>query len=63
MIDKVVMRSISELLAIEQVDRLSPQACRTAARERFDVRQMIDRYFGFYEKIARLHSGHPGQAA
>jgi glycosyltransferase involved in cell wall biosynthesis len=49
--------------AIEQVDRLSPQACRTAARERFDVRQMIDRYFGFYEKIARLHSGHPGQAA
>jgi hypothetical protein len=24
---------------------------------------MIDRYFGFYEKIAGLHSGRPGQAA
>ena len=49
--------------AIEQVDRLSPQACRTAARERFDARQMIDRYFAVYEKIARLHSHRPGRAA
>jgi glycosyltransferase involved in cell wall biosynthesis len=48
--------------AIKQVDRLSPQACRAAARGRFDVRQMIDRYFAVYEKIARRHS-HPGQAA
>ncbi len=49
--------------AIEQVDRLSPQACRAVARERFDVHQMIDRYFAVYEKIARFHSRHPGQAA
>jgi glycosyltransferase involved in cell wall biosynthesis len=49
--------------AIEQVDRLSPQACRAAARERFDARQMIDRYFAVYEKIAQLPSRHPGQAA
>jgi glycosyltransferase involved in cell wall biosynthesis len=49
--------------AIEQVDRVSPQACRTAARERFDVRQMIDRYFAFYEKIARIRSRRPGRAA
>jgi glycosyltransferase involved in cell wall biosynthesis len=49
--------------AIEQVDRLSPQACRTAARERFDVHQMIDQYFAVYEKIAQLSSRRPGQAA
>jgi hypothetical protein len=49
--------------AIGEVDRLSPQACRTAARERFDVRHMIDRYFAVYEKIARLHGHRPGQAA
>ncbi len=49
--------------AIEQVDRLSPQACRAAARERFDVRQMTDRYFAAYEKIARLRSSPPGRAA
>jgi glycosyltransferase involved in cell wall biosynthesis len=49
--------------AIGEVGRLSPQACRTAARERFDVRHMIDRYFAVYEKIARLHSHRPGQAA
>jgi glycosyltransferase involved in cell wall biosynthesis len=49
--------------AIGEVDRLSPQACRAAARERFDVRQMIDRYFVAYKKIAWLHGRHPGQAA
>jgi glycosyltransferase involved in cell wall biosynthesis len=49
--------------AIEQVDRLSPQACRTAARERFDVRHMIDRYFAVYEKIVRLHGHRPVEAA
>jgi glycosyltransferase involved in cell wall biosynthesis len=49
--------------AIEQVDRLSPQACRTAARERFDIRQMIDRYFAVYEKIAQLPNRRPGQVA
>ncbi len=49
--------------AVEQVDRLSPQACRAAARERFDVRQMIDRYFAVYEKIAQLHGRRPGEAA
>ena len=36
---------------------------REPARERFDVRHMIDRYFAVYEKIAGLHSGRPGQAA
>jgi glycosyltransferase involved in cell wall biosynthesis len=49
--------------AIKQADRLSPQACRTAARERFDVRQMIDRYFTAYKKIAWFHGRRPGQAA
>src|SRR6266446_1869529 len=49
--------------AIEQVDRLSPHACRAAARDRFDVRHMIDRYFAVYEKIARLHGRRPGEAA
>jgi glycosyltransferase involved in cell wall biosynthesis len=49
--------------AIQQVDRLSPQACRAAARERFDVHRTIDRYFAAYEKIARLHRRRPGQAA
>jgi glycosyltransferase involved in cell wall biosynthesis len=49
--------------AIEQVDRLSAHACRAAARDRFDVRHMIDRYFAVYEKIARLHGRRPGEAA
>ena len=49
--------------AIGEVDRLSPQACRTAARERFDVRYMIDRYFAVYERIARLHGHRPVEAA
>jgi glycosyltransferase involved in cell wall biosynthesis len=49
--------------AISEVDRLTPQACRTAARERFDVRQMIDRYFAVYEKISRGHGHRPGHAA
>jgi glycosyltransferase involved in cell wall biosynthesis len=49
--------------AIERIDRLSPQACRAAAQKRFDVRQMVDRYFAAYEKIVRHHRGHPGHAA
>jgi glycosyltransferase involved in cell wall biosynthesis len=49
--------------AIERVDCLSPQACRAAARERFDVHQMIDRYFAAYKKIAQHHRRHPGHAA
>lgn len=48
--------------AIEWVDRLSPHACRTAARDRFDVRQMIDRYFAAYTKIAQ-HRRRPDHAA
>jgi glycosyltransferase involved in cell wall biosynthesis len=49
--------------AITQVDRLSRQACRTVARKRFDVRQMIDRYFAVYEEIAQRRSRRPGRAA
>jgi Glycosyl transferases group 1/Glycosyltransferase Family 4 len=49
--------------AIESVDRLSPQACRAAARDRFDVRPMIDRYFTAYKKITQHHRLHPGHAA
>ena len=49
--------------AIKEVDRLSPQACRAAARESFDVRQMIDRYFAAYLRIAQHHRYHPGHAA
>jgi glycosyltransferase involved in cell wall biosynthesis len=49
--------------AIEAVDCLSPQACRAAARERFDVRRMIDRYFAVYEKIAQHCRHYPGHAA
>lgn len=49
--------------AIEWVDRLSPQACRAAARDRFDARQMIDRYFAAYKKIAQHRRRHPGHAA
>jgi glycosyltransferase involved in cell wall biosynthesis len=49
--------------AIEAADRLSPQACRAAARERFDVRRMIDGYFAAYNRIALHRRRHPGQAA
>jgi glycosyltransferase involved in cell wall biosynthesis len=51
------------VVAIQDVDRLSPQVCRAAARERFDVRQTINRYFAVYEKIVGLHRRHPLEVA
>ncbi len=49
--------------AIKEVDRLSPFACQAAARKRFDVRQMIEKYFAAYAKIIELHGDCAGQAA
>jgi glycosyltransferase involved in cell wall biosynthesis len=49
--------------AIDEVDRLSAQACQAAARRRFDLRHMIDRYFAVYEKIAQRHRRRPVEAA
>lgn len=49
--------------ALGEVHRLSSQACRATARERFDVHRMVDQYFAVYDKIAQLHRNRPGQAA
>ncbi len=52
-----VVRDASEMAqAIRDVDRISPEACRRAATERFSSRTMTDRYLATYERLARRAS-------
>ncbi|MFL6693116.1 MAG: glycosyltransferase, partial [Ramlibacter sp.] len=38
--------------AIAACDALDPDTCRAAARERFSVKRMVDRYFDAYHQLA-----------
>lgn len=50
-----VASTVAEMAAaIRNVPQLSAQACIEAARSRFDVRRMRDRYLALYSRIARL---------
>lgn len=39
--------------AMRQVDSISPEACRDAARRRFSAERMVRQYFDLYERAAR----------
>ena len=39
--------------AIRAAGTLDPEACRRAARERFSLRRMVERYFDIYRRLAR----------
>jgi Glycosyl transferases group 1/Glycosyltransferase Family 4 len=38
--------------AVRLVDRLDPEVCRAAARERFDIKRSTARYLALYERLA-----------
>jgi len=37
--------------AVQRIDDISPDVCRAAARERFDVHRMVDEYLELYSRI------------
>ncbi len=41
--------------AIDRCDRLDPENCRKAARERFSSERMVDSYLDLYQSIIRQH--------
>ncbi len=49
--------------AIQEVDRIQPEACRAAARARFSADRMIGQYLGLYERLARFGIAHTAEAA
>jgi glycosyltransferase involved in cell wall biosynthesis len=50
-----LVRSTTEMAeAISRVQRLSPQDCLTAARERFSLRRMTGEYLQVYHKLAHI---------
>jgi glycosyltransferase involved in cell wall biosynthesis len=49
--------------AIRHAALLDPAHCRAAARNRFPLRPMIDRYFELYEQLARGAQQHKAAGA
>jgi glycosyltransferase involved in cell wall biosynthesis len=49
-----LVRDVDEMAeAIPACDAIDPETCRRAARERFSLRAMTDRYLDLYGRLAR----------